>query len=260
MGNQFITFLSQWEENPILLGLIAGIIITCFNTIGALSVFLVKKTISQKLLDLSLGFAAGLMLAASFTSLIIPGIKIGGVLPVVIGIALGGLFFDFTTHTIPHIHFFEKNKKRYTIPPLWLFIIAITIHNMPEGLSVGIAMGSQHLREAITLMLAIGIQNTPEGFSVAFSHFAHNPQSKWKSAWIGIQAGLIEIPLAILGIFLVTKINMILPYAMGFGAGAMLYVISSEIIPVIHSKGNERFATIGIISGILLMLLLDMGL
>lgn len=256
-----VSFFSTWENNPLILGLLAGLVITGFNTFGSLMVLFVRGKISQKVLDLSLGFAAGLMLAASFTSLILPGIKIGGVFSVVIGISLGTLFFDLATNYIPHIHFFENSKKKkYIIPPLWLFIIAITIHNMPEGLSVGIAMGSHHLKEAITLMLAIGIQNTPEGFSVAFSHFAHNPRSKWRSAWIGIQSGLIEIPLVIVGIILVTKLNFILPYAMGFGAGAMLYVISHEIIPEIHSNGYERFATIGIILGIILMLVLDMGL
>ena len=261
MYSHIYSFVSRWEGNPLILGLIAGLIITSFNTVGALLVFFVKKTISQKVLDLSLGFAAGLMLAASFTSLILPGIKIGGVFSVVIGISLGALFFDLATNYIPHIHFFDNSqKKKYSIPPLWLFIIAITIHNMPEGLSVGIAMGSHNLKEAIALMLAIGIQNTPEGFSVAFSHFAHNPRSKLKSAWIGIQSGLIEIPLSIIGIVLVTKLNFILPYAMGFGAGAMLYVISHEIIPEIHSKGYERIATIGIIIGIVVMLILDMGL
>jgi len=260
MYTQIFSLVSRWEGNPLILGLVAGLIITSFNTLGSLLIFFVKKTVSQKVLDLSLGFAAGLMLAASFTSLIVPGIKIGGVLPVVIGISFGALFFDLVTNYIPHIHIFENSKKtKYTIPPLWLFIIAITIHNMPEGLSVGIAMGSHNLKEAIALMLAIGIQNTPEGFSVAVSHFAHNPTSKLKSAWIGIQSGLVEVPLTIIGILLVTKLNFLLPYAMGFGAGSMLYVISHEIIPDIHSKGYERIATIGIISGIMLMLLLDMG-
>lgn len=261
MYNLIFPLILRWEGNPLILGLIAGLIITSFNSIGALLVFFVKKTIAQKILDLSLGFAAGLMLAASFTSLILPGIEIGGVFSVVIGISLGTLFFDFATNNIPHLHFFENSqKKKYVIPPLWLFIIAITIHNMPEGLSVGIAMGSHHVKEAIALMLAIGIQNTPEGFSVAFSHFAHNPKSKLISAWIGIQSGLIEIPLTIIGVILVSKLNFLLPYAMGFGAGAMLYVISHEIIPEIHSKGFERIATLGIIAGIILMLILDMGL
>lgn len=260
MNTFILNIISQYKENPLILGLIAGLIIISFNTIGSLLILFIK-TISQKLLDLSLGFAAGLMLTASFTSLILPGISINGVFPVVIGIALGTLFFDLTTNYIPHIHFFENSKKKkYLIPPLWLFIIAITIHNMPEGLSVGIGMGSHNLKEAITLMLAIGIQNIPEGFSVTFSHFAHHPTSKLKSAWIGILSGLIELPLTLIGVLLVTKLNFILPYAMGFGAGAMLYVISHEIIPETHSKGYERIATIGIISGIILMLILDMGL
>lgn len=261
MLNYIYLYINQWHNNPLILGLIAGLIITVFNTVGALLVLFAYKTISQKFLDLILGFAAGLMLAASFTSLIIPGIKVGGVWPVVLGIMLGAFCIDFANNHIPHTHWLLKsNKISKKISPLVLFILAITIHNMPEGLSVGIAIGSNHLKEAIPLMIAIGIQNVPEGFSVAFSHFAENSQSKLRSAWIGIASGLVEIPLAILGVFLVSFISPILPYAMGFGAGAMLYVISNEIIPQTHNKGYERIATTGTIIGIILMLVLDMGL
>ncbi len=259
---QAITDLAvSWKYNPILLGLLAGSIITFFNTIGAFMVLLVRGNISQKFLDLSLGFAAGLMLTASFTSLILPGTAISGIIPVLIGIVLGALFLDLATHVIPHAHQLTKQRtlEKKTVA-LWLFIFAITIHNMPEGLSVGIAMGSHNIKAAVTLMIAIGIQNIPEGFAVAFSHFAQGHGSKWRSFFVGLNSGLVEIPLSIFGILLVSKLTFLLPYAMGFGAGAMLYVINNEIIPETHSKGYERWATIGTILGVILMLALDMGL
>jgi len=120
MYQSIISLMTSWEKNPLFIGLVGGIVITLFNTLGSLSVLLVRDKISQKLLDLSLGFAAGLMLAASFTSLILPGIQIGGVFPVVIGIAVGALFFDFATNSIPHTHFFQSTQKKRSssYPPL----------------------------------------------------------------------------------------------------------------------------------------------
>lgn len=253
----FEIFQSTYH-NPWLSGLIAGLVITGFNSLGALLVLLAGRNVSPKTLDMSLGFAAGLMLSASFTSLILPGIDAGGVTPVIIGIALGAIFFDFVDHHVPHTHFANRHEEeRKRLSALWLFIIAITIHNLPEGLSVGISMGSKNFRQALILMLAIGIQNVPEGFSVAFSFYAHKMGNKLQSVWMGIKSGLVEIPLAILGSLLVMHFSYLLPYAMGFGAGAMLYVISDEIIPETHRNGNERIATFGIIIGIMLMLLLD---
>jgi len=254
-----LKLFTSLQNQPWVLGLVAGIIITAFNTFGALLVFFSKKEVSQKTLDISLGFAAGLMLSASFTSLILPGIQKGGVVPVVIGIALGALFFDWVDHHIPHTHFAGRHEGGGNrIGALWLFIIAITIHNLPEGLSVGIAMGSKNFHQAIILMLAIGLQNIPEGFSVAFTFFANKMGNKVQSVWMGIKSGLVEIPLAMLGAFLVSWMHFLLPYAMGFGAGAMLYVVNDEIIPETHKKGHERLATFGIIFVIILMLVLDM--
>lgn len=260
MLTQLVSFFKSVQSNPLLIGLIGGIIITLFNALGSMVILFIKKDVSQKVMDTALGFAAGLMLAASFTSLIIPGIATGGLFPVIAGILLGTFFLDYVTHHVEHTHFFQKQKHNNKFTALWLFIVAITIHNIPEGLSVGIGLGSNHLGEAVALMIAIGIQNTPEGFSVAFSHYAQSKGSKWKSIWIGIASGLVEIPLTIIGVLLVSKIHGIMPYAMGFGAGAMLYVINNEIIPETHNKGFERVATIGTIMGIVLMLALDMGL
>jgi ZIP family zinc transporter len=229
--------------------------------IGALLVLFFTK-VSQKLMDAMLGFAAGIMLAASFTSLILPGIEIGGVLPVLAGVLIGAFIMDLGDHLIPHMHFIKGKEgiKSERLKAVWLFIIAITLHNMPEGLAVGVGFGSGKLKEAIVLMMAIGIQNIPEGFSVAISSMSAGFGKRFYAAVVGIRAGLVEIPLAILGAWLVSVMKAVLPYAMGFAAGAMLYVISDEIVPETHRKGHERLATFGTILGVVVMLYLDIAL
>jgi len=247
--------------NKVLLGLYGGLVITFLNFIGALLVLFFSK-ISEKLLDALLGFAAGVMLAASFTSLIMPGIEKGGVIPVLIGIIIGAIIMDLGDHFIPHAHTVigEEGIKTRRIRAVWLFIIAITIHNMPEGLAVGVGFGSGNIKDAIILMIAIGLQNIPEGFSVAISALHAGFGKRFYASFVGIRAGLVEIPLAILGAWLVSIAEPILPYAMGFAAGAMIYVISDEIVPETHRKGHERLATFGTILGLIVMLYLDVTL
>ncbi len=223
-----LIFVKATGGNPILQGLIGGIIITLMNTFGALFVLFWRKP-SERFLDTALGFAAGVMLTASFTSLILPGIEQGGFLPT-------------------------------RLRAVWLFIIAITIHNAPEGLAVGVGFGSGNLDNALKLMLAIGIQNIPEGLSVSVSALSAGMGAHFYACFVGIRAGLIEIPLALLGAWAVHIAKPILPYAMGFAAGAMLYVISDEIVPETHRKGHERWATFGTILGVLVMLYLDVML
>lgn len=247
--------------NRIILGLIGGLFISFLNLLGALLIFFFSKP-SQRLIDTLLGFAAGVMLAASFTSLILPGIKYGGILKVVIGILIGSIVLDLSDHIIPHIHTIigKEGIKTERLKGIWLFIIAITIHNMPEGLAVGVGFGTGNIKDAIVLMIAIGVQNIPEGFSVSVSALEAGLGKKFYAAITGIRSGLIEIPLALLGAWLTTIFKAILPYAMGFAAGAMLYVISDEIVPETHRKGHERFATFGTIIGLVLMLYLDISL
>lgn len=249
------------KGNSVLLGFYGGIFITLLNMAGALLILFFTK-VSQKLLDTLLGFAAGIMLAASFTSLILPGIEAGGVLPVLTGVLIGALAMDFGDHLVPHMHFIKGKEgiKSDRIKAVWLFIIAITLHNMPEGLAVGVGFGSGKLKEAIVLMMAIGIQNIPEGFSVAISSLSAGLGKRFYAAVVGIRAGLVEIPLAILGAWLVSFMKVVLPYAMGFAAGAMLYVISDEIVPETHRKGHERLATFGTILGVIVMIYLDIML
>lgn len=238
-----------------------GIIITLLNMVGALLVLVIKNP-SQRFLDTSLGFSAGVMLAASFTSLILPGIEYGGVISVIIGMIIGVLVMDMGDHIIPHQHFVHGKEGAETrrLRAVWLFIIAITLHNMPEGLAVGVGFGSGNIKEALPLMIAIGIQNIPEGFAVSISAIGAGLGRRFYATLVGIRAGLVEIPLALFGAWAVHEMEAILPYAMGFAAGAMLYVISDEIVPESHRKGHERFATIGTMAGVIVMLYLDISL
>lgn len=263
-------FLAFWitkiaGDNPILQGLLGGLIITLLNMAGALLVLL-WKNVSQKFLDAALGFAAGVMLTASFTSLILPGIEYGGIVSVMIGIALGALVMDFGNSIIPHIHLPDSESVRREgietkrIRAVWLFIFAITIHNMPEGLAVGVGFGSGNLNDALVLMMAIGIQNIPEGLAVSISSMSAGYGKRFYAAFVGIRAGFVELPLALLGAWAVHAMKPILPYAMGFAGGAMLYVISDEIVPETHREGHERVATLGTMIGVLVMLYLDVTL
>lgn len=261
MENFTTWFTTVFGTNPIVLGLVGGVIITAMNAAGALLVLFISN-VSQKLLDALLGFAAGVMLTASFTSLILPGIEYGSLFSVMTGIVIGVAFLDLADHFIPHMHFImgEEGGHSKRMKAVWLFIIAITLHNMPEGLAVGVGFGSGNINDAVVLMLAIGFQNIPEGLAVSISSLHAGMGKRFYASLVGIRAGLVEIPLAILGAWAVTEMKVILPYAMGFAAGAMLYVISDEIIPETHRKGHERMATFGTMIGILVMLYLDVSL
>lgn len=267
-------FIQVAGPNPVVQGLAGGIVIASLNMIGALSV-LVWRNPSERSLDGALGFAAGVMLAASFTSLILPGIEIGGILPVMVGLVLGALLLDRADAWVPHVHVLitgrvradeardeheGSNFQQRRITSVILFIVAITLHNMPEGLAVGVGFGSGNLDNAIPLMLAIGIQNVPEGLAVSVAALNAGLGSLYYAAVTGIRAGLVEIPLALFGAWAVHLAEPLLPYAMGFAAGAMIYVISDEIIPETHTKGHERIATLGTILGVIVMLYLDVSL
>lgn len=248
-------------SSPIWQGLIGGLVITLMNTIGAL-VVLVWRRPSEMLMDAALGFAAGVMLTASFTSLILPGIEYGGIWPVLVGIAAGAIVLDLADHILPHLHAIMGREGPHTprLKAVWLFILAITLHNMPEGLAVGVGFGSGDLSNAVKLMLAIGIQNIPEGLAVSLAALNIGLGAYFYASLVGVRAGLVEIPLALVGAWAVHAARPLLPYAMGFAAGAMLYVISDEIVPETHRKGHERVATFGTMLGVTVMLYLDIAL
>lgn len=254
-------FLSIAGTNPVWQAFAGGLVITTLNMLGALAV-LIWRSPSQRFLDIALGFAAGVMLTASFTSLILPGVTYGGIGAVLVGMVLGIIVLDRGDRWVPHLHPSRGTEGPETdrLHAVWLFILAITLHNMPEGLAVGVGFGAGDLGNAIPLMLAIGIQNIPEGLAVAVSSLNAGMGSYRYASLVGIRAGLVEIPLTLLGAWAVQLAEPILPYAMGFAAGAMLYVISDEIIPETHRTGHERMATMGTLVGVMVMLYLDIAL
>jgi len=269
-------FVEVFGSDPLIHGLVGGLFIASLNLLGA-SLVLVWKDPSERMLDAALGFAAGVMMAAAFTSLIIPGIDDyagGDPVPVLVGIALGAAFLDQADGLVPHAHYLLTGSRRTDaanpsdslpldeerLAPVVLFILAITLHNMPEGLAVGVGFGSGDVDAGISLMIAIGIQNIPEGLAVSVAAVNAGLDRKFYAAFAGVRAGAVEIPLAVLGAVAVTQVEPLLPYAMGFAAGAMLFVISDEIIPETHLRGNERLATLGLMAGTIVMLFLDVSL
>jgi ZIP family zinc transporter len=271
-------FVSLVGTDPIVQALAAGVVIAGLNLVGA-SLVLVWPDPSERALDAALGFAAGVMLAAAFTSLIIPGIEqysAGDPIPVLVGVALGTVFLDRADVLVPHAHYLLTGQRRADaaepsdrlgsidperLAPVVLFVLAITLHNMPEGLAVGVGFGAgDDVPGAIALMLAIGIQNVPEGLAVSVAAMNAGLDRRTYAVFAGVRAGVVEIPLAVLGAVAVTLVRPMLPYAMGFAAGAMLFVISDEIIPETHTRGYERVATLGVMAGVIVMLYLDIAL
>ena len=270
------TFTSLVGTDPVVQGLVGGLVIAGLNLLGASLVFVVRDP-SDRLLDGALGFAAGVMLAAAFTSLIIPGIEQysgGDPVPVLVGVALGALFLDQADGLVPHAHYLVTGERRSDaanpseslpvseerLAGVVLFVLAITLHNMPEGLAVGVGFGSGDLDTAIPLMLAIGIQNIPEGLAVSVAAVNAGLDRRAYAVFAGVRSGVVEIPLAVLGAYAVQTVSVLLPYAMGFAAGAMLFVISDEIVPETHTRGHERIATLGTMLGVVVMLYLDISL
>ncbi|USZ67492.1 ZIP family metal transporter [Halorussus salilacus] len=277
-------FVELVGTDPVMQGLAGGIVIAAMNTLGAMLV-LVWPNPSEKSLDAALGFAAGIMLSASFTSLILPGIEAGGIWPVLAGFGLGVVVLDRADQWVPHVHVVITGRNaaradgdarieedaatgRERVDPddartasVLLFIVAITLHNVPEGLAVGVAFGSgENLGNALSLMLAIGIQNVPEGLAVSVAAVNAGFGSLFYATLAGVRAGLVEIPVAVFGAVAVGVAAPLLPYAMGFAAGGMLFVISDEIVPETHARGHERIATMGTMLGVAVMLYLDVTL
>lgn len=259
--------------DPVMQGLVGGLFIASMNLVGAVLVG-VWRSPSQRGLDAALGFAAGVMLTAAFTSLILPGIEFGGLLPVIVGIALGVVVLDRADAWVPHVHVLITGRRRHDaaqeagtpegarsrLSSVVLFIVAITLHNVPEGLAVGVGFGAGRVSDALALMLAIGIQNVPEGLAVAVAARNAGMGGRRFATLTGIRSGLFELPAAVFGAWLVTAVAPLLPYAMGFAAGAMLYVILDEIVPETHTRGHERLATVGTMVGVVVMLVLDVAL
>ncbi len=243
-------------HNLILLGSLASLLAGLATAIGAFPL-LFTSNISDKLLDAALGFSAGVMLAASAFSLLVPAIELAGIGRVVLGLLVGAMFVDIADRLIPHEHIF----KGYEGPPsklsrVSLMILAITIHNFPEGMAVGVSFGGEDISTGLVVSLAIAIQNIPEGMAVAFPMLREG-FNKRKAAWYAALSGLVEPIGGLLGISLVSTVKPILPIAMAFAAGAMIFVVSDEMIPESHSRGYERIATFGAVMGFAVMMFLD---
>ena len=238
------------------LGLLASLAAGLATDLGAVPVLFTKHA-SERLLDAMLGFAAGVMLAATAFSLLIPAIAIGGVWATVVGFVVGALFLALLDRLIPHMHFISgREGPASNLSKTWLLILAITIHNFPEGLSVGIGFGTGKIGAATALAIAIGLQNMPEGLAVALP-LAREGYNRGRALWYATLTGLVEPVGGLIGVSAVIIARPILPYGLGFAAGAMLYVVFDEMIPESHRKGHEREATFGGIVGFGLMMVLD---
>ncbi|CAG7856881.1 hypothetical protein MCAMS1_01540 [biofilm metagenome] len=250
----------------VVIGFIASILAGLATGLGALpAVFF--KDISNNLFSSLLGAAAGVMLAATAFSLLVPGIDFGnalwpgkGIYVVSAGMLLGAFFLHYADHQLPHPHLdsvIDPHLDSYR--KIWLFVIAITIHNFPEGMSVGVSFGSGDMKNGIVLAIAIALQNIPEGLAVALPLISLG-YNRWRAVAVATATGLVEPVGGLLGISMVTLFQPILPIAMGFAAGAMLFVISEEIIPETHSKGRSRYATYSLMTGFIVMMIIDNAL
>jgi len=252
---------------------------TCFTwamTAAGAGLVFVGKDLRQKTLDGMLGFAAGVMIAASFWSLLAPSIEMAesmGLppwLPAVVGFLLGGAFLRLVDLFLPHLHIGFESSEAEGVKTSWrrttLLVLAITLHNIPEGLAVGVAFGavayglpSATLAGAIALAIGIGIQNFPEGTAVSMP-LRREGLSKGRSFWYGQLSGTVEPVAGVLGALFVLAARPLLPYALAFAAGAMIYIVVEEVIPEAQRGGNHDFATMGAMIGFTVMMFLDVWL
>lgn len=271
MENLFIWFA---ELNPIFQAFLATMFTWFVTALGASMVFFFK-TIKRTVLNAMLGFAAGVMIAASFWSLLAPAIEmaeengIPGWLPAVVGFLSGGAFLWLVDRYLPHMHIGFKNSEgpKTSLHRSVLLVLAITLHNIPEGLAVGVAFAAvatnfsgSTLLGAIALAIGIGLQNFPEGAAVSIP-LRREGFSRLKSFMYGQASGIVEPIAGVLGALLVLVMKPILPYALAFAAGAMIYVVVEELIPEAqHDSTNTDVATIGAMLGFAVMMFLDVAL
>ena len=233
------------------------------TVVGALIGFLFKG-ISHKFSDVVLGFAAGIMLAASMIGLIIPSIESGGKHGIwisVLGILIGALFLDFADKITPHLHRLtgmdrEKHSSNAKINKVMLFVLAIAIHNLPEGMAAGVGFGSDNISSAMIVAIGIALQNIPEGM-VIISPMLLSGVSKKRTLVIASLTGVIEVVGTFIGYFLADISGTVLPFLLAFAGGTMLYIISDEMIPETHSHGFEKYDTYSLLVGFIVMLIMD---
>jgi len=273
-------FLTAWfrDLSPLLQSLLAGCFTWGVTALGA-SVVFVTRQVNRKLLDAMMGFAAGVMIAASFWSLLVPSIEmaeaqgIAGWIPAVIGFLVGGVFLRVADALLPHLHPGAKISEAEGLDTSWrratLLVLAITLHNIPEGLAVGVTFGAAALQlevatgatlaAAITLAIGIGLQNFPEGIAVSMP-LRGEGISRGRSFWYGQLSGVVEPISAVGGAAAVLAVRPALPYALSFAAGAMIYVVVEELIPESQRHGNTDLATMGAMTGFAVMMVMDVAL
>lgn len=271
MFQEIITFFEN--THPVLGALYATLFTWGLTAFGASFVFLFKN-MKRVVLDGMLGFTGGVMVAASFWSLLAPGIELSPgegfikVIPAAVGFALGALFIFGLDKILPHIHINFKKPEGIKTP--WhrtiLLVLAITLHNIPEGLAIGVLFGGvaaglpeASITGAVVLTIGIGIQNFPEGIAVSIP-LRRQGMSRWKSFMYGQSSAIVEPIAAVIGAVAVTFFTPILPYALAFAAGAMIFVVVEEVIPETQQDNNTDIATLGFIVGFIVMMILDVAL
>ncbi|MDD2474036.1 MULTISPECIES: ZIP family metal transporter [unclassified Methanoculleus] len=258
--------------NPVLQALLAGLFTWGLTALGAAGVFFSREP-DRRRLDGMLGFAAGVMLSASFWSLLLPAIELSGStglaasIPAAVGFLAGGVFLRGLDALLPHIHpgypLPEAEGPRSSLRRTTLLVIAITMHNIPEGFAVGVAFGAvaaglshEALGAAIALTIGIGLQNFPEGFAVS-APLAGEGYSRTRSFMYGQLSAIVEPIAAVFGAALVFVVQPLLPYALAFAAGAMIFVVGEEVIPESQRHGNTDLATMSLLVGFVTMMILD---
>jgi ZIP family zinc transporter len=257
--------------NPVIQALLATTFTWFMTALGAAPVFLTER-FSRKVMDGLLGFAAGVMIAASYWSLLAPAIELpgGGLLPAAIGFLTGGAFIYIIDRILPHLHLFACAEETEGIRTAWrrsvLVVLAITLHNIPEGLAIGVtfgaaALGSEKatLGAAIALTLGLGLQNLPEGLAVAMP-LRREGMGQLKAFLYGQASGLVEPLGGVIGAALVLLMQQLLPYGLGFAAGAMIFVVVEELIPESQCGKHAHIATLGTMLGFVIMMVLDVAL
>ncbi len=262
------------QQNPVVQALLAGCFTWGITALGAATVFFAKE-INTKILGGMLGFAAGVMIAASFWSLLAPAIELAGEssvpawFPAATGFIVGGIFLRGLDIMLPHLHpGFPMDKvegPETSFHKTSLLIIAITMHNIPEGLAVGVAFGAvaagfptASVAAAIALAVGIGIQNFPEGLAVSIP-LRGEGFSRARSFWYGQLSGVVEPIAAVIGAATVLFMRFLLPYALAFAAGAMIFVVVEDVIPQSQMHGKTDIATMGVLIGFVAMMVLDVA-
>lgn len=267
----------EWFVNlsPIMQALLATLFTWGVTALGSALVFLFKN-LNRKILDSMLGFAAGVMIAASFWSLLSPAIEMSEAagksawIPAALGFLGGGLFLFLVDKFLPHLHLGLEKSEAEGVKTSWqrsiLLVLAITLHNIPEGLAVGVAFGavasnlpSASLAGAIALAIGIGLQNFPEGAAVSIP-LRREGFSRLKSFMYGQASGIVEPIAGVIGALAVIYVQSMLPYALSFAAGAMIYVVVEELIPESQQGGNTDLATLATMLGFTVMMILDVAL